>query len=130
MGKSVFKDVLGTARTIKSVIGLADFFVKQANRFTSVVSNDDPRLLDSYAGKNILFYPRKSQNRRWERFSNITDEIRKRKIIEAWLVIAEAKIEPIKQRMPKSQMKDTWKDHLEGWQDFIAKCRQEKLKLN
>lgn len=124
MAKSIFGKALTAARMVKSTIGLVDFFTKQANRFLTPTAEEDSKLQDSYAGKNLLLFPRLAQDKRWIRFEN-ADPIRKAKVLTAWIIVAEAKIEPIKARIPKSQTSELWKDHLENWQNFIVRCRSE-----
>jgi hypothetical protein len=128
MAKSSLGKVLTLARTVKSTIGLVEFFNKKFNSLTTKKDEEDYRLSDSYAGNSLLTFPIKLQDTLWSKYHVLEDSNRKHRILDAWIAYSEAKLPEIQLRIPKSNK--NWKNQNQLWQNFIVKCREEKNKLS
>ena len=128
MAKSSLGKLLTAARTVKSTIGLVEFFNKKFNSISSQKEEADHRLSDSYAGNSLLVFPTKLQDTLWKSYNLLSDDNRKHRILDAWITYGELKLPQIQLRIPKSSK--NWKNQNQLWQNFIVKCREEKNKLS
>jgi hypothetical protein len=123
MAKTLISMVMGSARTVKSAMGLGKYFKTQVSDVLEAREKEARKFQDDFAGNSIYFYSHRNQSILWTKYSALDNPQRQNRIISAWISLASSKIEPLKLRVGKSKNPE-WKEHLNNWENFIVRCRE------